>query len=82
MPKRIPIAAARRIAIDHGCSQVIVLAWDGEKTHVVTYGKTKADCLQAAAGGNKMKRAMGWPEELCNAQPARARPSKVVSEEG
>jgi hypothetical protein len=72
MPKRIPIAAAKRIADEHGCSQVIVLAFDTEgRTHVVTYGRTLKDCEQAAAGGNKMKQVMGWPEELCQAKPAR-----------
>lgn len=48
MPKRIPIAAARRIAQDYDCSQVVILAFDGVSTHIVTYGKTKADCVAAA----------------------------------
>jgi hypothetical protein len=72
MPKRIPIAAARRFAQEHNLRQVIVLAWDGELTHVVTYGKTLEDCDQAAAGGNKLKAALGWPESL-RAEPSRVR---------
>ncbi len=75
MPKkRIPIAAAKRIASDHGMDQVILLAWSRETgdTHVVTYGRTLQDCVQAADGGNRLKRELGWPEELCNAQPSRA----------
>jgi hypothetical protein len=73
--KRIPVKAARKIADEYGQSQVILITWDRVtgKTHVVTYGRTVEDCKQAAAGGNAMKRFMGWPEELCNAQPARAR---------
>lgn len=73
MPKRIPITAAKNIATQYGCSQVIVLAFDSEgRTHVITYGKTLVDCAQAAEGGNRMKRVMGWPEEMCKAKPTRA----------
>lgn len=77
MPKRIPIAAAKRLAQAHGCRQVIILAWDGKETHVVTYGETKGDCIQAAEGGNKVKRALGWPEDLCKAEPYRARRGRI-----
>lgn len=48
MPKRIPIAAAKRVADAHGLSQVLIIAYDGERTHVVTYGRTKKDCALAA----------------------------------
>ena len=73
--KRVPIVAAKRIADEFGKDQVIVLCFskaDG-KTWVTTYGRTIEDCKQAAEGGNRLKRAMGWPEELCDAQPARAK---------
>jgi hypothetical protein len=74
MPKRIPISAAKRVATEQGCSQVILLAFDTEgRTHVVTYGRTLKDCAQAAEGGNKLKRVLGWPEEMCHASPARVR---------
>lgn len=78
-PKRIPIAVARRIADAQRQRQVIVVTWDGETTHVVTYGKTLEDCRQAAEGGNRIKRALGWPESLCAAVPARA--AKALNEE-
>lgn len=48
MPKRIPIAAAKRVANDFRLKQVLLIGWDGESTHVVTYGATKADCEAAA----------------------------------
>lgn len=73
--KSVPIAAAKRIADEFGKDQVIVLSWsraDG-KTWVTTYGRTLDDCAQASEGGNRMKRVMGWPEDLCKAQPARAK---------
>lgn len=73
MSKAIPISAARDFAQKFDKDQVIVLSFskvDG-KTWVTTYGKTQEDCEQAAAGGNKLKKAMGWPDDLCQAKPAR-----------
>lgn len=75
-PKRIPITAAKRIAEQYLQDQVILITFDKTTglTHVVTYGKTKEDCDQAAQGGNKLKREfLKWPEELCNARPRRMR---------
>jgi hypothetical protein len=71
MPKRLPIRAAKDVAQKYDCKQVIVLAWDGELTHIVTYGKSREDCSQAATGGNLLKKKWGWPE--CNDQPSRMR---------
>lgn len=48
MTKRIPIVAAKRIAEQFDLKQCLLIGWDGENTHVVTYGKTKADCDAAA----------------------------------
>ena len=48
MPKRIPIATAKEVAEKHDLQQVLLIAYDGERVHVVTYGKTKADCAAAA----------------------------------
>ena len=70
MPKRLPISSAKDIAHKYKCKQVIVIAWDGERTHCVTYGKTLEDCDSAAHGGNVIKKALGWPESL-NAEPSR-----------
>ena len=71
MPARIPIKAARHLGHEYDCRQIIVLAWDGTLTHVVTWGKTIDDCSQAADGGNRLKEALGWPEH--NDQPSRVR---------
>lgn len=73
MPKRIPIAAAKRLAKQYDLAQVILTAWDGQRVHVVTYGRSLPDCEQAARGGNLVKTAMGWPKELCKAVPARVK---------
>jgi hypothetical protein len=48
MPKRIPIATAKLVADKHNLKQVLLIGYDGELVHVVTYGKTKADCEAAA----------------------------------
>jgi hypothetical protein len=66
----IPVKAAKALAEEHKLSQVIVFAWDGKQTHVVTYGKTVEDCAQAAAGANKIKQGWGWPESTL-AEPPR-----------
>jgi hypothetical protein len=47
-PGRIPVAAAKRVADQYGLLQCLVIGWDGERVHVTTYGKTKADCALAA----------------------------------
>jgi len=68
---RLPIRAAKDVGELYKLRQVILLAWDGELTHVVTWGRTVEDCSQAADGGNKLKKKWGWPE--CNDQPSRVK---------
>lgn len=48
MSKRIPIATAKAVAEKHNLAQVLLIGWDGAHAHVVTYGRTKADCEAAA----------------------------------
>lgn len=76
MPAKIPITAAKTVANEYACRQVILMAWDGERTHCVTYGKTVEDCDQAAQGGNRIKAALGWPESLM-AEPSRVKKLKA-----
>ena len=73
--KRLPIQAAKDVAERYNQQQVILVAWDAADglTHVVSYGTTLAACEQAAAGANVVKRALGFPEELCNTKPSRVR---------
>lgn len=66
----IPIDDAKQFGKDHNLKQVIIFGWDGEQTHVVTWGKSIKDCAQAAEGANKIKTNWGWPEEMI-AEPAR-----------
>ena len=78
--KSIPITVAKEIASKYDKSQVIVITWDKlhNTTHVTTYGKTIEDCEQAAKGGNFIKKALGFPEELCNMIPARVKRKNKV----
>lgn len=73
--KRIPIADATKIGEQYGYSQVIIVAWDSktDTTSVTTWGKTLNDCSNAAEGGNFVKKALGWPNEMTQAKPARVR---------
>ena len=84
MNKRIPVATAKEVAKKHGLAQVILVCWEVDEkqrcamTHVVTYGKTKEDCLQAATGGNMVKKALGWPDSLCNTEPSRMKGKIII----
>lgn len=68
---RLPIKAAKDVSVTYNLRQVILLAWDGARTHIATYGKSLDDCSQAAAGGNILKQKWGWSE--CNDQPSRVK---------
>lgn len=67
--KRIPIAAAKRIADQYGYDQVVIIARkvgecpDVHGEHVTTYGVTAEHCASAALQAKALKRFMGWPEE-------------------
>ena len=73
--KSIPIKVAKDIAKAYDKDQVIIVTWDKAhcKTHVTTFGVTLKDCEEAAQGGNFVKAALGWPEEECQAVPARVK---------
>jgi hypothetical protein len=62
---RLPIKAAKDIAVTHGWDQVIVIArkvGDDGYEHVITYGKDAAHCEAAARAGNAVKHhLMKWP---------------------
>lgn len=77
--KRIPIKDAKELGKKLGYSQVIIVAWDEETntTAVCTWGKSLKDCEQAAQGGNFVKKALGWPEEMCNDKPSRIKKKKL-----
>ena len=69
----IPVDAARRIAEEYAQDQVVICAFENATglVHVVTYGKRIEDSENAAKGGDFVKKALGWPDRLCNSTPPR-----------
>lgn len=57
----IPVADLQAIGERYKLSQVILVAWDGAREHVVTWGRTLDDADNAADGGNLVKAALHWP---------------------
>lgn len=77
MPEHMPIETAELVGEEHpDVDQVIVLAHDGERTHVVTWGRTEEDCAMAAEGGNRIKKWFGWPDEKTQAESEAVRELK------
>lgn len=62
MPKRIPIKVAKELAAQQDLRQVVILAWDGEKSHVVTYGRNVDESDRAARTGEQLRELLSWPE--------------------
>lgn len=77
--KNIPISAAKEISSKYEYPEIVIFAYDPitGKQHITTFGQTKAQCIDAAKAGNYLKKALGWPEELCNAKPERDRMSRI-----
>lgn len=70
MTKRIPIKALKDLSKQYGIEHAILFAHTGgEMHHVVTYGRTKEGCSQAADFGNKLKTALGWSPALQSEPP-------------
>jgi len=63
------------ISVNYDFPEVVIFAYDpvSGKQHMTTYGRTLAQCKDAAKAGNYLKKALGWPDELCHAEPARAK---------
>jgi hypothetical protein len=76
--ERIPISAAKKISVDYDFPEVIIFGYDpiSGHQHVTTYGRTLEQCEDAARAGNYLKKALGWPDELCRAEPSRAKVKK------
>jgi hypothetical protein len=45
---KIPVSTAKLVAKKHKLKQCLLIGWDGEMVHVVTYGETPEDCRLAA----------------------------------
>jgi len=64
--KRIPILAAKKIALEYGYDQVVIYARkvgddpDPHGEHMTTYGVSKIHCGVAARIGKTLQQFMGW----------------------
>jgi hypothetical protein len=69
----IPFQAAKAIADEYEQDIVVIVTYDkqDQRTHVVTYGKSIEDSDHAAAGGDLVKKALGWPGSVRNLLPPR-----------
>lgn len=66
----IPIKEAKRIREELGLTHIVIFGVNAEgQQHVATHGETRQNAREAAKAGNKLKAALGWPEDLCKAQP-------------
>jgi hypothetical protein len=66
----ISVEKAKEIREQIGATHLILFAHaaDGSQ-NVATHGGTEKEAYQAADFGNSLKKAMGWPEELCQSTP-------------
>lgn len=71
---RLPIKALKELAIKYNFSHIIVFARESGcyQNYIATYGGSIEQCSQAADFGNKMKKALKWPESL-QIQPSRVK---------
>ena len=66
----IKIAQVKAWREDIDATHLVVFAIDREgRQHVTTHGETEQNAQEAAKAGNKLKAALGWPEDLCRAKP-------------
>ena len=70
--KKIPVSELKAFSDKHGLVECVLVGREKDNTvHVMTYGKSKKQCLDAANSGNNLKRYLGWPEEKCHDKPER-----------
>ena len=81
MTDEIPVAVAQEIADRFGLKQVIIMTWDGETQRCVTYGASVVDADQAALGGDRIKQALGWPEQTMGHLPPRVQDIQLQLQE-
>lgn len=67
---QITIAQIKEIREQLGATHLVIFAVDSEgQQYVATHGQTQKQAKEAATAGNKLKSALGWPEDLCKSKP-------------
>jgi hypothetical protein len=66
----ISISDAKAFRESIGATHLVVFAVseDGQQ-HVATHGETERHAREAAKAGDKLKSALGWPDDLCMSTP-------------
>ncbi len=68
--QNIKIAQVKRWREDINATHLVVFAISGDGVQqVATHGETEQNAKEAAKAGNKLKIALGWPEDLCRETP-------------
>jgi hypothetical protein len=67
---KIPIATIKEIRESLGLTHLVMFGVEADGTqHVATHGDSEREAREAATAGNKLKAALGWPENLCKDKP-------------
>lgn len=67
---KITIAQAKAIREQLRATHLVIFAISEDGTqHVATHGGTRVQAREAAKAGNKLKVALGWPDDLCHDKP-------------
>lgn len=66
---KIPIATVKEMRERLGATHLVLFAVDADGQHVATHGESEQHAREAAKAGNKLKSALGWPEDLCATNP-------------
>jgi hypothetical protein len=66
----ISISEAKAFRESIGATHLVVFAVseDGQQ-HVATHGETEQHAREAAKAGDKLKSALGWPDDICRSTP-------------
>jgi hypothetical protein len=66
----IPINTVKQIRESLGMTHLVIIARDKNGTsYVASHGDTWEDAKNAAYTANFIKRSLGWPDNLCQAEP-------------
>ena len=67
---KIKISKVKAIREELGLTHIIIFGIDESGVqHIATHGQTVKNAKEAAIAGNKLKKTLGWPENLCHDQP-------------
>lgn len=66
---KISIKETKQIREMLGLSHIVIFGVDTSGQHVSTHGKTMQNAREAAKAGNKLKKSLGWPEDMCRDNP-------------